>query len=424
VIPRPLTLALALGAALIIANRTAAHGDGFDWHLPPGFPTPRVPAGNPMSPETVSLGRYLFYDTRLSGNGSQSCATCHQQSRAFTDGRPRAIGSTGEVHPRSSMSLANVAFSSALTWANPAMTRLEEQALVPMFGDHPVEMGLASPGELTARLAVVPEYQRLFGAAYGGGSESITIDNITRAISSFERTIISGRSPYDRYHFDRDDSAVSDAARRGERLFFSEPLSCFRCHGGFTFSSAPDFDGRAEHTAEFHNTGLYNLAGMISYPSANAGVYDVTKKPEDVGKFKAPTLRNIAVTAPYMHDGGIATLDGVLDHYAAGGRTIADGPYRGVGHDNPNKSPLVRGFTLTADQRSDLIAFLNTLTDDGLLNDPALSNPWTATPARGAASAPPASTYPRATAASSPASAACRPGYCRTPASPSSGSRW
>jgi cytochrome c peroxidase len=95
---------------LIIANRTAARGDGFDWHLPPGFPTPRVPAANPMSPEKVSLGRYLFYDTRLSGNGRQSCATCHQQSRAFTDGRPRAIGSTGDVHPRSSMSLANVAF--------------------------------------------------------------------------------------------------------------------------------------------------------------------------------------------------------------------------------------------------------------------------------------------------------------------------
>jgi len=149
----------------------------------------------------------------------------------------------------------------------------------------------------------------------------------------------------------------------------------------------------------------------------------VTKKPEDIGKFKAPTLRNIAVTAPYMHDGSIATLDGVLDHYAAGGRTIADGPYRGVGHDNPNKSALVSGFTLTGDQRSDLIAFLKTLTDDGLLNDPALSNPWTANPARAAASGRPESSYPRGTAAWSPASAACRPGSCRMPASPSSGSR-
>ncbi len=274
------------------------------------------------------------------------------------------------------MSLVNVGYASALTWANPGMTRLEEQALVPMFGDHPVELGLASAGELTARLADVPAYQRLFQAAYGGGRESITIDNVTRAIASFERTIVSGRSPYDRYHFDRDDSAVPDAARRGERLFFSQPLSCFRCHGGFNFSGAVDFEGRtAGQPPEFHNTGLYNLAGLLSYPASNTGVYDVTKKPEDVGKFKAPTLRNIAITAPYMHDGSIATLEEVIDHYAAGGRTIADGPYRGVGHDNPNKSPIVRGFTISADQKADLIAFLKTLTDDQLLHDPSLSNP-------------------------------------------------
>src|SRR5262249_62191618 len=129
-----------------------------------------------------------------------SCAACHQQARAFTDGRGRAIGSTGERHPRGSMSLVNVAYASALTWANPSMTRLEDQALVPMFGDHPVELGLASPGDLVSRLARVPTYQRMFAAAYSG-SAPITIDNVTRAIASFERTIISGRSPYDRYHF-------------------------------------------------------------------------------------------------------------------------------------------------------------------------------------------------------------------------------
>ena len=377
---RALAAALALSVPIAIAARAAAPDEAYVWHLPPGFPTPRVPADNPMSASKITLGRHLFYDMRLSGNGRQSCATCHDRSRAFTDGRARAIGSTGEQHPRGSMSLVNVAYASALTWGNPSMVRLEEQALVPMFGDHPVELGLASPSELAARLADVPDYQRLFHVAYGGGRETITIDNITRAIASFERTIVSGRSPYDRYHYDRDDSAVSDAARRGERLFFSSPLSCFRCHGGFNFSGAVNFEGRRGQPPEFHNTGLYNLTGLLSYPSANMGVYDVTKKPEDVGKFKAPTLRNIAITAPYMHDGSIATLEEAIDHYAAGGRTIADGPYRGIGRDNPNKSPIIRGFSISTDQKSDLIAFLKTLTDDQLLHDPSLSNPWQTAP--------------------------------------------
>ena len=372
-------LACALSAAaLTFGSSVRPRADAaFDWNLPHGFPRPRVPAANPMTPEKVALGRHLFYDTRLSGNGRQSCATCHEQRRAFADGRPRAIGSTGQEHPRGAMSLVNVAYASALTWGNPTMTRLEEQALVPMFGDHPVELGLARPGtELIARLTSVSRYQQLFAAAFGPGDAAFTIDNVTRALAAFERTIISGRSPYDRYHYDRDDTAISDAARRGEQLFFSRPLSCFRCHNGFTFAGATDFDGSRGGTPEFHNTGLYNLAGALSYPPPNTGIYEVTGQAEDVGKFKAPTLRNIAVTAPYMHDGSIATLDDVLDHYAAGGRTIATGPLRGLGHDNPNKSPIVAGFALTADQKRDLIAFLQTLTDEALLRDPALADPW------------------------------------------------
>jgi cytochrome c peroxidase len=363
---------LALGSLARVRGEPA-----FAWRFPHGFPTPRVPADNPITPEKVALGRYLFYDTRLSGNGRQSCATCHEQARAFTDGRAKALGSTGELHPRSSMSLANAGYASALTWGNPTITRLEDQALVPMFGDHPVELGLTKPGdELLARLRAVPEYQRLFSSAFGD-RDAFTVVNTTRALASFERTIISGRSPYDRYHFDRDDAAISAAAKRGEQLFFSQPLSCFRCHNGFTFSGAADFEGRRDREPEFHNTGLYNLAGALSYPAPNAGLYDVTKKLEDVGKFKAPTVRNVAVTAPYMHDGSVATLEEVLDHYAAGGRTITDGPHRGIGRDNPNKSPVVRGFALTADQKRDVIAFLGTLTDDKLLDDPTLTNPWT-----------------------------------------------
>jgi cytochrome c peroxidase len=368
---------LACGGVASVARQPVAQ---YEWQLPTSFPKPRVPSDNPMTTAKAELGRYLFYDTRLSGNGTQACATCHEQALAFTDARAVAIGSTQERHPRGSMSLVNVAYSAALTWANPTIGRLEDQAFVPMFGDHPIELGLRRPADdVLARLRNGAEYQRLFPAAFEAPTDGFTVDNIVKAIATFERTIISARSPYDRYHYDRQDDAISPAAKRGEQLFFSSPLSCFRCHNGFAFSGAVEFEGRRSDSGipEFHNTGLYNLAGAFSYPASNTGLYETTKQPGDVGKFKAPTLRNIAVTAPYMHDGSIATLDGVLDHYAAGGRTIADGPYKGVGHDNPNRSPAVRGFTLTGEQRADLIAFLASLTDDAVLHDPRFANPWT-----------------------------------------------
>jgi cytochrome c peroxidase len=365
-------------AALAFVSGRGDTATGYAWNLPRNFPRPRVPAANPMSDAKAELGRHLFYDARLSGNGTQSCATCHEQERAFTDGRAQAVGSTGEGHPRGSMSLVNVGYSAALTWASPSLTRLEDQALVPMFGTHPVELGLPK-GEavLLARLRSAPRYQALFTQAFGVEGDPFSLDHVTQALATFERTIISARSPYDRYHSERDDTAISEAARRGETLFFSQPLSCFRCHGGFTFSGAGDFDGRREGDVTFHNTGLYNLAGALSYPPSNTGIYELTQKAEDVGKFKAPTLRNIGVTAPYMHDGSIATLEDVLAHYAAGGRTIASGPNQGAGHDNPNKSPIVRGFALSTDQREDLLAFLRSLTDEAVLRDPRFANPWT-----------------------------------------------
>jgi cytochrome c peroxidase len=371
-------VAMYMTACAAMAGRAQVAAP-YVWKLPKNFPTPRVPADDPMSEAKVELGRHLFYDTRLSSNGTQSCSSCHKQELAFTEGKGRAVGSTGQVHPRGSMSLVNVAYAAVLTWGNPSMTQLEQQALVPMFGDQPIELGLEQPGTaMLQRLRSEPRYQPLFEQAFGAGQDLYTVEHVTKALASFERSIISASSPYDRYHNERDDSAISPAARRGETLYFSQPLSCFRCHGGFTFSGAVDFAGHRETEVEFHNTGLYNIAGPLSYPSPNTGIYEVTRRPEDVGKFKAPTLRNIAVTAPYMHDGSAATLEDVLAHYAAGGRTIADGPNRGNGHDNPGKSPTVRGFPLAADQRDDLIAFLRALTDDELLHDPRLSNPWKA----------------------------------------------
>lgn len=348
--------------------------DTYQWNVPAGFPLPPVPPDNPMSDARVELGRHLFYDARMSGNGKQSCASCHDQARAFTDGLARSVGSTGERHPRSSMSLVNIAYAPALTWANPTLTKLEEQALVPMYGDHPIELGLSRDDRWIARLDADPIYRTLVPDAFHS-EKALSRDIIVKALATFQRAIVSARSPYDRYHFDRDDSAISDSAKRGEMLFHSRPLSCFTCHGGFNFSATATAS-RSMAGIEFHNTGLYNLRGLLSYPQPNTGIFEVTKDPKDVGKFKPPTLRNIAVTAPYMHDGSVATLEDAIDHYAAGGRTIAEGDYAGVGRDNPNKTASIRGFTLSASQRADLIAFLTSLTDQALLTDPRFADPW------------------------------------------------
>jgi cytochrome c peroxidase len=344
--------------------------------LPKGFPKPYVPADNPMTVAEVELGRYLFYDSRMSVNGKASCATCHKQELAFTDGRAVGVGTTGQLHSRGAMSLVNVAYNATLTWSNPQMKALETQALVPMFGEHPVELGLREGDGFLPMLGSDPKYKTLFERAFPGSADRFTVKNVTMALACFERSIVSARSPYDRYHSGGDDGAVSDAAKRGEILFFNQHLSCFRCHGGFNFSDATVSDATADHEVEFHNTGLYNVIGPRSYPAPNVGIYEYTKNVADVGKFKAPTLRNIAITAPYMHDGSIATLEGVLEHYAAGGRTIESGPNVGVGHDNPNKDHLIAGFQLSQQDRSDLIAFLHTLTDEAVLHDPRFANPW------------------------------------------------
>lgn len=347
-----------IGCILVVVTLPAAGADDYAWNLPKGFPRPHVPADNPMTAAKVELGRYLFYDTRMSSNQKSSCASCHKQERAFTDGLPVSVGTTGEHHPRNAMSLVNIAYSAVLTWANPQLHLLEQQAVTPMFGEHPVELGLREGDGFLPAIESDARYRAMFARAFPGEAHAFTMDNAVKAIACFERTIISARSPYDRYHYGGDDHAVSDAAKRGEILFFSAPLSCFRCHGGFNFSDAT---GSPERPVEFHNTGLYN-----PYPAPNTGIFEYTKNPADAGKFKTPTLRNIAVTAPYMHDGSVATLADVLNHYAAGGRS----------HDHPNKDPLVGGFKMSERDRADLIAFLESLTDEEVLHDPRFANPF------------------------------------------------
>ena len=347
--------AAALGFAV-----AGAPAPAWEWRLPPGFPEPRVPADNPMTASKVDLGRRLFHDRRLSLNRTQACADCHRQALAFTDGRARALGSTGAEHRRSAPSLANVAYASSLTWADGSVRRLEEQARIPLLGTDPVEMGFGGrEAELEARLRSDAAYETLFASAFPGESEPIILGNVTRALAAFERTLVSGGSAYDRLVYRGEMNALSEAAWRGLRLYFSDRTGCAACHGGLLFSGGFDYD-RLERPAppRFFDNGLLEAAERRGPGAVDAGLARATGRRRDRGLFKTPTLRNIAVTAPYMHDGRIATLEGVLDHYARPG----------------SPHPKDGGLPLGPDERGDLLEFLRSLTDEAFLADPVFGD--------------------------------------------------
>jgi cytochrome c peroxidase len=367
-------LAAILAVCLLLYWQSSSE-PAYDWGLPADIPEPVVPPDNPMSDVKVELGRWLFYDTRLSGNGSMSCENCHQQRLAFTDGLPRAIGSTGEMHPRGSMSLVNTAYASRLTWANPLLERLEDQALTPLFGDRPVEMGKGGrESEVGDLLQSDERYRKLARAAFPNDENPYSVLNAVRAIAAFVRSINSYNSAYDRY-LAGDEAAMTPASVRGMDLFFSERLECFHCHGGFNFTDSTTHQNANVERVGFHNNGLYNLQDAGAYPADNTGLYDMTGVARDMGRFKAPSLRNIALTAPYMHDGSIESLAEVINHYKRGGRLIESGPNRGDGRLSPFRSEFVSGFELSDDEARDLLEFLTALSDETLLTNERWSNP-------------------------------------------------
>lgn len=374
-----MTRSAILAALLLVAcgdNVTPVSPDVWQWHLPSGIPEPFVPVDNPMTPAKVELGRYLFYDTRLSGNGTQSCASCHRQDHAFAGANAVELGSTGTPGRHNAMSLTNVAWNSVQTWANPQLGELEAQALVPMFGESPVELGLAGMQDaLVQRISDEPTYGPLFGAAYPDDPAPITIDHIAKAIGSFDRAVVSFRSPYDRFTAG-DDSALTDSQKRGLDLFFGERLECHHCHGGFNFTQVYRDVKDPAGFVHYFNNGLYNVDGAGGYPTGDTGIHDLSNDPIDMGRFRPPTLRNIALTAPYMHDGSVATLDDVLTMYARGGRLITSGPNAGDGAASPLKNVLINGFTLSDQDRADVLAFFDALTDTELLTEPDLADPW------------------------------------------------
>jgi len=348
----------------------------FDWHLPPGFDAPSFPDSNPPTSEKRELGRRLFYDTRLSANGQGSCASCHKQRLAFTDARPRAAGVTGEFHARSSMSLVNVAYNRSYTWASRDLTALEDQIRIPLFNQDPVELGFGGREDaVLAELNSDAAYATQFKQSFPDSADPVSTENIIKALATFVRSIIAAESAFDRLLYLDDQDAMSAEAIRGMRLFFSDSLKCSSCHERQNLAGGQLTLNAAEQETEFHNTGLYNVGGSNRYPQHDSGLRAESGLLDDEGKFRAPSLRNVALTAPYMHDGSVATLSDVIDHYAAGGRTIKDGPNAGIGSENANKSPLLSGFQLSASEKADLISFLHSLTDHAVLVDPRFSNP-------------------------------------------------
>jgi cytochrome c peroxidase len=347
-----LTSLLAATLIAVVELAGATPEPGFDWRLPPGVAPPPTPADNPMSAAKVELGRRLFYDADLSVDGTMACATCHEQHRAFTEGNRTHPGVKDSKGRRNVMALVNVGYLTPLTWARPDLLSLESQVIVPVTGDHPVEMGMAGKEQVLAdRLAANPCYRKMFAASFPAENGRIAMTTIAKALAAFERTLLSFDSPYDR-HRRGDASVFDDAATRGEALFFGDRLRCAGCHSGPNFT-----DGK------FHNLGLD--AGFAD----DHGLREATNDPADDGRFRTPSLRNVALTGPYLRDGRASTIsEAVALHFAAG-----DG-----GGPNSLRDAALPSGMLGHRDLADLVHFLDSLTDQGFVTDPRFALPKTA----------------------------------------------
>lgn len=299
--------------------------------IPAGFPSPIIPTDNELTKSRIELGKKLFYDERMSRTESISCGTCHLPNKGFTDGLPKSLGVEDRVNRRNSIGLANVAWQERLL-REGGVPSLEQQVLVP-FQEHSefdFNMLLAID-----RLSMDSDLQQLAEEAYGRALDPYVI---TRAIASFQRTLISGNSPFDKWQYQGDRAALSSEQERGWGLFQS--LGCGSCH------SAPLFTDQS-----FRNNGLYAV-----YP--DSGRWRLTYKTEDIGVFKVPSLRNVSLTGPYMHDGSLSTLSEVIDHYAAGGK----------GH--WNQDAAIAPLSMDTSDKAALLAFLEGLTDRDFITNP------------------------------------------------------
>lgn len=330
-----LTLIGASGAgSLPLAQGESGTGSASEYRLPQiqGLEDPNtfVPAENPLTAQKVELGRLLFFDKRLSRNDTIACASCHLPAKGFTDGMPVSTGINKLKGGRSAPASINRAFSRGQFWDGRADT-LEAQSVGPFV--NPVEHGFINHDELVAKIRKMPGYRKLFQEVFG---REIVIEDVGKAIASFQRTILSGNSAVDKFDLGGEETALSESARRGLELFRGK-ARCTRCHSGFNFTDE-----------KFHNLGIGWDTNTV-----DLGRYMVTKNPEDIGAFKTPTLREIARTAPYMHDGRFKTLEDVVAFYNQGGVK------------NPHQDNTIIPLELTEQERQDVVALLKSLNGEG-----------------------------------------------------------
>ncbi len=319
---------------------TQAGEELYDLKVPSWFPDLPRPEGDAyvITRKRFELGRKLFYDPILSRNNTKSCASCHFAAFSMSDTVRFSLGLYGDTMMRNSPPLTNIAYN-PLIFRDGGAPDLELQVYGPL--NNTMEFDLLMP-ELLERLKVHPEYPALIKEAYG---REVDAFSVTRAIAAFERALVSGNSAFDRYYYQGNQNAISEAAKRGWALFNDSKTQCITCHSGWNFT-----------TFNFENNGTH-----VTYQ--DSGRARVTGQSADAGKFMVPSLRNVALTAPYMFDGQFKSLDEVLDHYAAGGK----------GH--WNQSSLVSGFTMSTQEKSDLKAFLESLTDTEFVNNPDFQQP-------------------------------------------------
>ena len=300
--------------------------------MPSGAPPLPVPEANQLTKARVELGKALFFDEGMSLGRGISCASCHFANRAFSDTVSLSVGADGLMGLRNAPSLANVAYHPAY-FRDGGIPTLEQQVLAPIQDEAEMASNIVDVAEL---FRGNDRYAALSRLAYGRELDPFVI---TRAIACYERTLVSGWSRYDRFHYEGDEDALTEPERRGYELFIGPTTDCAGCHSGFDLS---------DHS--FRNIGT-SLDHTV-----DPGRERITLDPADRGKFKVPTLRNVAITGPYMHDGSIATVEGVMEHFVNGGV------------DDPNKDPLVHPLALSVQDKSDIVAFLYSLTDDRSLD--------------------------------------------------------
>lgn len=305
----------------------------FNLEKPPHFPEVNSPDDNQLTENRVELGKILFYETALSIDSSISCATCHLQHLGFTDGKAKSVGVQNRVGARNAPALINLGYDKFF-FHDGGVTSLETQAMSPINNELEMDFDIHLAA---ARLAKSEVYQRLAMESYGREMSAFVL---VRALAAFQRTLISGNSPFDAYFYEGDETALNESQKNGKAIFFGKG-GCFNCHNGFNLTNF-----------SFENNGLYE-----NY--ADKGRLRISLQAEDEGKFKVPTLRNIEKTAPYMHDGSLPTLAAVIEHYNSGGKNHA------------NQSNFVKPLNLTEQEKADLVNFLHALTDEEFLTNPS-----------------------------------------------------